>query len=143
MCDVLEGCVDRQAKKERIERAVNSRVWAIVGANNNPRKFGNIIYKDMRAAGYQVYPVNPNCREVEGDTAYPSVLDLPVKPDVIDLVVPARVGLKIADDAATAGIKLFWMQPGAESDELIAKADELGLEQIYHACCMVEKRRWS
>jgi predicted CoA-binding protein len=134
--------MDRHIKRERIERAVASRVWAIVGANNNPRKFGNIIYKDMRAAGYQLYPVNPNCREVEGDRAYPTLLDLPMTPDVVDLVVPARIGLKIAADAARAGIDLFWLQPGAESPELIAKAEELGLDLIYHACCMVEKRRW-
>lgn len=128
--------------RERIDRAVNERVWAIVGASNDRSKFGNRIYRDMRSAGYTVYPVNPNETEVEGDTAYATIGDLPEKPAVIDVVVPSWVGQRVAQDAAAAGVKLFWLQPGAESRELIEKAEALGLEVIHDACAMVEKRRW-
>lgn len=128
--------------RETIERAVNERVWAVVGASNDRSKYGNRIYRDLRAAGYRVYPVNPSLDEVEGDRCYPSVGDLPEQPAVADIVVPSRVGMKIADQVADAGIPIFWLQPGAESDELIAHASDLGLNVIYDACAMVEKRRW-
>lgn len=128
--------------RDHIKAAVNERVWAVVGASNNREKFGNRIFRDLRAAGYKVYPVNPNEEEVEGDRAYASVADLPEKPAVVDVVVPSWVGQKVARETAEAGIPYFWLQPGAESDELIANAEELGLKVIHNACAMVEKRRW-
>lgn len=132
-----------QEIRKHIDKAVNERVWAIVGASNDRSKFGNRIYRNLRDAGYKVYAVNPTTDTVEGDPAYPSLLDLPEKPAVADIVVPANVGMSIADDAAKAGIDIFWLQPGAESDELIAHARDLGLSVIYDACAMVEKRTWN
>lgn len=128
---------------ERIREAVNLRTWAVIGASNDRSKYGNRIFRDLRSAGYTVYPVNPNETEVEGDPAFATLADLPGKPDVVDVVVPSWVGSKIAEQTAQAGIRFFWLQPGAESDELIAKSEKLGLEVIHHACAMVEKRIWS
>jgi len=126
-----------------IDDAVNRRVWAVVGASNDRNKYGNRIYRVLREAGYTVYPVNPNEREVEGDQAYPTLQELPERPDVADIVVPAQVGMRIADDARESGIPFFWLQPGAESPELVAHAEALGLHVIHDACAMVERRTWS
>jgi predicted CoA-binding protein len=130
-------------QRELIADAVNRRVWAVVGASNDRAKFGNRIYRVMREAGYRVYPVNPTADEVEGDRAYPSLGALPERPDVADIVVPATVGMQIADDAKAADIPFFWLQPGAESPELIEHAEALGLNVIHDACAMVERRTWS
>lgn len=132
-----------QDTRQHIEKAINQPVWAIVGASNDRSKYGNRIYRDLRAAGYTVYPVNPTTDMVEGDPAFPSLLDLPKTPAVADIVVPAAVGMSIADDAARARIEYFWLQPGAESPELIAHARNLGLSVIHDACAMVEKRTWT
>jgi len=48
-------------------------VFAVVGASRNPKKYGHQVYKDLRNAGYKVYPVNPNANEVLGDKCYPSL----------------------------------------------------------------------
>lgn len=132
----------QRSKRRLIDDAVNSRVWAVVGASQDPSKFGNRIYRDLKRAGYTVYGVNPDAQSVDGDTVYPTLADLPERPAVIDVVVPPWVGRRIADDAATAGVTLFWLQPGAESDELIQYAESLGLGVIHGACAMVEKRHW-
>jgi predicted CoA-binding protein len=131
-----------RGQRELIDEAVNKRVWAIIGASENTAKFGNRIYRNLKQAGYEVYGVNPNARTVDGDPTYPTLAELPVKPDVVDVVVPSWVGRRIAEDAAKGGIPIFWLQPGAESDELIAYAESLGLDVIHDACAMVEKRRW-
>jgi predicted CoA-binding protein len=131
-----------RSQRDIITEAVNCRVWAIVGASEDQSKFGNRIYRDLKQAGYEVYGVNPNAASVDGDPTWPRLADLPVKPDVVDVVVPSFVGRQIADDAAAAGIRIFWLQPGAESRELIAHAQALGLDVVHHACAMVEKKRW-
>jgi predicted CoA-binding protein len=128
--------------REIIDEAVNARVWAIVGASENQSKFGNRIYRDLKRAGYTVYGVNPNAETADGDPVYPTLNDLPEKPDVVDVVVPSWVGRGIADNAAEQGIRIFWLQPGAESPELIEHAQSLGLDVIHDACAMVEKRTW-
>jgi predicted CoA-binding protein len=127
---------------ERVQAAIKEKVWAVVGASNDRNKYGNIIYRDLRGAGFNVYPVNPNLEEVEGDKAYPRLQDLPERPDVADIVVPASVGHQVAQDAAEAGVPYFWLQPGAESPELIAYAESLGLTVIHDACVMVARRTY-
>jgi len=125
-----------------IDEAINHKIWAIVGASENTEKFGNRIYRNLKQAGYTVYGVNPNAESVDGDPIYPTLKDLPEKPDVVDVVVPSWVGRRVATEAAELGIPIFWLQPGAESEELIAYATELGLQVIHHHCAMVEKKVW-
>ncbi len=129
--------------RELIKEAVNQKVWALVGATNDSSKYGNIIFKNMRAAGYTVYPINPRATTIEGEKAYPDLASLPEKPAVIDIVIPPSLVPAVLDEAAKLGIKTVWMQPGAESQAAIDHAAELGLKAIYNYCAMVEKRRWN
>jgi uncharacterized protein len=134
---------DAASQREVISEAVNSRTWAIVGASEDTSKFGNRIYRDLKRAGYEVYGVNPNAQSVDGDPVWSTLAELPVRPDVVNVVVPSWVGRGIANDAADLGIRIFWLQPGAESAELVEHARGLGLKVIFHACSMVEKRTWT
>lgn len=113
--------------------------WAVVGASQDKEKYGNIIYRDLKAAGYRVYPVNPKLDSVEGDTCYPSIQSLPEKPAVVDMVVPPQAVLKVLDDCKEAGIERVWFQPGSESDEAIAKAESFGMKVVANACIMLKK----
>lgn len=128
------------APEDAARAAVNATIFAVVGASNDREKYGNIIYRDLREAGFTVYPVNPNTTEVEGDGAYSRLQDLPDIPEVADIVVPSLVGESIADDAAEVGVKYFWLQPGAESDALVEYAESLGLNVIHDQCIMVARR---
>lgn len=120
---------------------VEKKIWAVVGANNNHDKFGYKIFKFMQDAGYEVYPVNPGLDEVMGKVCYKSVKDLPVKPDVVDVVVAPRVGQQVVKECAEAGIQNVWLQPGADAKEVVKTAEELGLNATC-ACIMVEARRY-
>ena len=124
-----------------IEECVNEQVWAVVGASTSPAKWGHRIYQALKASGYRVYPVNPRARQVDGDPCYPSVAALPEKPGVVDVVVPPKIGLTIAEEVAAAGIERIWFQPGAESAENVARARALGLKTVANACALVERKR--
>lgn len=119
------------------------RKWAVVGVSEDRTKYGNKIYRDLRKAGYQVYAVNPKLQTVEGDPCYPSVAELPERPDVVDLVVPPAVALNVVDDCLKAEIKRIWFQPGSESEEAITKAQSHGLQVVHDACIMIQKQDWS
>ena len=131
------------AELESLIRAfTGERVWAVVGASTNPEKFGNKVFRTLRAAGYTVYGVNPRGGEIDGERLYPSLADLPVKPAVVDLVVPPRVTDGVVRECAELGLSRVWMQPGAESEEAIAFCQAQGIDVVYGACAMVRKRTW-
>lgn len=109
---------------------------AIIGASTNREKYGNKALRAYAQRGYDVYPVHPSAAEVEGHAAYASVLDLPVTPDEASFYVPPSVGLGVMDEVASRGIRRVWLNPGAESDEIIQKAETLGIEAIV-ACSIV------
>lgn len=113
---------------------------AVVGATDNADKYGNVIYKDLKRKGYRVYPVNPGRDTVDGDATYATVADLPVAPDIIDLVVPAEIGVKVVRQALDVGYDRIWVQPGAESPELLRLLQESDAEYIADACIMVRSR---
>jgi predicted CoA-binding protein len=112
------------------------KVVAVIGASNNRRKFGNRALRAYRDQGYTVVPINPHETEVEGLKAYASVLDVPGPIDMASFYVPPEVGEEIIGDIARKQIAEVWLNPGAESDELIARARALSIKPIV-ACSIV------
>jgi len=135
--------MDRVEKERLIADFVGRRVWAVVGASQDQRKYGNRIYHSLRNAGYTVYPVNPRGGELNGATVYSSLADLPQPPEVIDLVVPPPVTERVVEEAHELGLTRIWMQPGAESEAAIQYCQEHAMKVIYEACAMVHKRQWN
>src|SRR5256885_8643965 len=113
-----------------------AKVVAVIGASNNRSKFGNRAVRAFMQQGYTVVPINPHEAEVEGLTAYASVLDVPGPIDMASLYVPPDVGERVIDEIAQKGIAEVWLNPGAESDALIARARALHIQPIV-ACSIV------
>jgi predicted CoA-binding protein len=113
---------------------------AVVGATDNPTKYGSVIYRDLKRKGYQVYPVNPNRATVDGDPAFPSLEALPVVPTMVNIVVPPQATLQVLKTAAEMGLDNVWVQPGAESAEVMAYLSEQGFNYLANACIMVRSR---
>jgi predicted CoA-binding protein len=115
---------------------LGKKIWAVVGANQNPEKYGNIIYKRLKEEGYEVYPVNPLYETVDGDPCYRDLSALPKLPEVINLVVSAKRVQPFLEEAAKLGIKYIWFQPGTYDDEVLLLAKSLDLE-IVQDCVLV------
>lgn len=113
---------------------------AVVGANDDPAKFGGRIYRDLKAKGFKVFPVNPNRPTVDGDTAYPSLADLPEPPTIVNFVVPPPRTLRILAECRDLGLRNVWVQPGAESPEVLDFLQAEGFNYLAGACIMVRSR---
>ena len=110
---------------------------AIVGASSDRSKYGNKSIRAHLDQGYEVYPVNPKGGQIEGLTDYVSVTTVPVDDlERISLFVPPAVGMKLLDELVAKGCREFWLNPGSESDELIAAAQARGLDPII-ACSII------
>ncbi len=111
---------------------------AIVGASRNSNKYGNRAVRAYLWQGHEVLPVNPHASEIEGVKAWPSVAALPEgRLDRVLLYVPPEAGVAVLDELAGREVGEVWVNPGAESEELFAKARSLGLHTVY-ACAILD-----
>jgi predicted CoA-binding protein len=123
--------------EELIKEFMAQKKFAVIGATDNPEKYGNRIFKNLTKRGYEVYPVNPNLKEIEGTKCYPTLSDVPVKVDVVDFVVPPNVTESILKECKKLGLDNIWLQPGSESDAAIAFCRDNNLKVVYGTCVML------
>ena len=113
---------------------------ALVGASNNPKKYGNKILLDLLENGHIVYPINKNESQIEGLKSYKNVSDLPSLPSIINFVVPPNEGIEVTKDLVKKGYDNFWYQPGAESIEISNFLESNKKNFIDDKCIMVVTR---
>lgn len=109
---------------------------AVIGASSNRDKFGNKALRAFANRGYTVIPINPTEREVEGYKTYPSVLDVPHPIDAATVYVPPHAGVVVMEELAKKGVPSVWLNPGADSPEVVARGRELGL-RVMLACSII------
>lgn len=110
---------------------------AVVGASSDRSKFSNKSVRAHLAQGWDVFPVNPKGGEIEGLKVYTSVASIPVKLDRVTIYLPPTIGVKALPDIASTNPEEFFVNPGAESEELVEEAENLGLDPIL-ACSIVD-----
>ena len=113
-----------------------SKIVAIIGASTNRNKFGNRALRAFERQGFTVLAINPNEVEVEGHKTYATVLDVPGPIDMATVYVPPHVGVQVMEQLARKGVPEVWLNPGADGDEVVARARELGLKTI-QACSIL------
>ena len=123
--------------KESIEQFWNQQHFAVVGASRRRDKFGNLVFREMKRAGYDVVPINRNRIPVEKCESYATVKDVGRPLDAALLVISPEETEGALRQCADNGIRHVWIQKGAESERAIALGDELGLNVIHHECALM------
>jgi len=123
--------------QELIKEFMSQKRFAIIGATDNPKKYGYEIFKNLKRRGYEVYPVNPRLKELEGTKCYPTLNDIPLKVDVVDFVVPPAVAGKVLEECKKLGLTRIWLQPGSESEAAIDFCHKNNLKVVHDVCVML------
>jgi predicted CoA-binding protein len=129
--DGSQACATTSFKEDCVMKTV-----AVIGASNDRNKFGNKAVRAFQQQGFRVFPVNPKETEIEGLPVYRTILEVPVRPEMVSVYLPPRVLMRILADIAAKGCEELWLNPGTESDEVLAEAGRLGLNVI-QACSIV------
>ena len=120
-----------------LKELFNPESVAVIGASADRSKFSNKSVRAHLSTGWEVYPVNPKGGEIEGLQAFASIEDIPVKVDRVTLYLPPAVGVKALPAIAAVKPAEFYVNPGAESDELVEEARKLGLSPILECSIIV------
>ena len=113
---------------------------ALVGASNNPTKYGNKILLDLVSKGYNVAPINTKEDTIAGIKSYKNVLDLKESPSIINFVVPPSIGFQVTKELVENKFDNFWYQPGAESEKISYFLNENKKNFIDDKCIMIVTR---
>jgi hypothetical protein len=121
--------------------AIEPRSIAVIGLSGNPEKPSHYVSAYMQRHGYKILPVNPSLHEVLGEVCYPSLSDLPVKPDLVNVFRVPSFLPAIVDEMLELGLRDLWVQQGIVHQEAAARAQEGGMHVVMDRCIMVEHRR--
>ncbi len=117
---------------------LKQKSFAVVGSFRNETKFAYKILVNLTEKGYEVFPVNPRLREVEGKICYKTISDIPYSVDVVNIVTPPLVTESILKECLQKGIKRVWLQPGAESQASIRFCHDNNIKVVHGVCVMLE-----
>ena len=131
--------IDDIASLRRILR--QARTIAVVGLSAEWHRPSYFAAKYMQHHGYRIVPVNPRYAEVLGERCYPSLRDVPVPVDIVDVFRRTEDVLPIAHDAVAIGAKCLWQQIGVKNLEADRVAVAAGLDSVMDRCVKIEHAR--
>ena len=119
-----------------------TRTIAIVGASANPMRASHEVWSYLRSASnYELYLVNPTIDDVEGTPVYPSLADLPVVPDLVDVFRRHEYLPGVLAETVTIGAKVLWLQLGLRHDQVARDGEAAGLQVVMDRCLKVDHAR--
>jgi uncharacterized protein len=119
-----------------------TRTVAIVGASNNPLRPSYGVWQYLKSAShYELYLVNPTISEVDGTPVYPSLDEVPVVPDLVDVFRRHEYLPSVLDDTIKVGAKTLWLQQGLRHEQVARDGEAAGLQVVMDRCLKVDYAR--
>jgi uncharacterized protein len=116
---------------------LQTKKLAIAGASRNPKKFGGMVLAELKKKGFELYPVHPVAKEIEGIPCFSSVNELPGDVDHLYIVTPRNQTTVIMEQALKHGIKKIWIQQKSETPEALEMAKKQNIPVISGRCIMM------
>jgi predicted CoA-binding protein len=123
--------VNRELARRILEE---TKTIAVVGCSEDWWKPGTFVPTYLQQHGYRIVPINPKRTELLGERCYPSLTDVDVPVDCVEVFRPAGEAPALARDAVAIGARFFWLQEEIVSEEAAEIAREGGLEVVMNAC---------
>src|SRR5882757_2408925 len=126
---------------EEIRSMLQGKTIAVIGLSGNPQKPSHYVSLYMQQQGYTIYPVNPAIETVLGQRSYPSLTDLPIKPEIVNVFRLPHFISAIVDEMLTLSLINLWIQQGVVNEGAALKAEAAGIHAVMDRCIMIEHRR--
>lgn len=121
---------------------LTTKTIAVVGMSSKPGRPSQDVPLYLKAHGYKIIPVNPNASEIAGMKAYPDLVSIPEKVDVVEIFLRPEDVPPVVEDAIKIGAKVVWMQEGIANDAAAERAERAGLKVVQDMCMRVAHRHF-
>jgi predicted CoA-binding protein len=129
--------------QERLRILRSTTSVAMVGASANPARASYFVATYLLSSSpYDVYFVNPRATEILGHPVYPSLADLPVVPDLVDVFRRHDDLPSVLDETLAAGARTLWLQLGSWHEDVARRAEGAGLNVVMDRCLKIEHARF-
>jgi signal transduction histidine kinase/predicted CoA-binding protein len=130
---------------EKLRRILESaKKVAVVGISDKEGQANHTVPRYLQSQGYKIFPVNPTLDSVLGEKAYPDLVSIPMKIDVVEIFRRSEAVPEIVDQAIQIGAKVVWMQEGIINESAAETALDAGLEVVMDTCMRAtHKRLWA
>lgn len=123
-------------EKETIQKILKMKIIAVVGLSPKEIRPSYGVAKYLQNVGYKIIPVNPGHPEILGEKSYPSLRDIPVEVDIVDVFRRSEHVMPITEAAIEIGAKAIWFQDGVINAGAAQKAEEAGLLVVMNDCML-------
>jgi predicted CoA-binding protein len=120
-----------------VDDFVAQRRLAFVGLSRSGKAFSNNAFRELKAKGYKLLPINPGADAIDGERCYSSFAALPEPVDGALVMVPPEHAERVVREAAAAGVRRVWLQQGADSPQAIRFCTEAGLDVVHGRCILM------
>lgn len=128
--------------RQRILR--ETRSVAIVGASANTSRASYFVWTYLKSTNdYDIYLINPTISEIEGTPVYPSLAELPVVPDLVDVFRRREDLPGVLQETIAVGAKTLWLQLGLRHDDVVRDGEAAGLQVVQDRCVKIEHARFA
>ncbi|MGA8149658.1 MAG: CoA-binding protein [Terriglobales bacterium] len=122
------------------EMLQRSKTIAVVGLSASPLRPSHGVSAYMQSQGYRIIPVNPQIKEALGEPAYPSLLDVPEKIDIVNIFRRPEFVSEVVDQAIQLKVPVIWMQEEVVHEQAAEKARKNGIFVVMDRCILQEHR---
>lgn len=123
--------------KSQVDEFIAMKNFAIVGVSRSGKKFGNSLLKELSEKGYNVFPVNPNAKEINGQKCFNSLSEIDSKIDAVLCTTKPEQTYEVIKDVKNLGIKKVWAQLGAGSEKVAGYCSENDIDLIQNECILM------
>jgi hypothetical protein len=123
--------------KKTVEEFLSRKHLAVVGVSRSGKDFSNLAYRELKARGYRLVPVNPHADSLEGERCYHRLTDIEDKPEGALVLTGSSQTESVVRDAAEAGIRHLWIQQGSDSIGALELARQHGLSVVSGDCILM------
>lgn len=123
--------------KSAIEKFLKCKNIAIFGMSSNSAKFGNLAYKELSKKDYQLFPIHPKAKNIDGAKCYKGFNEIDDKINGVFISLPPSESEKVVELVYKAGIKNVWLQQGAQSDKSIQYCQDNSMNVVHSECILM------
>ena len=108
--------------------------FALLGASQDPEKFGHEVFEAFHNNGYALQPINPKYADIDGQACFPSLAALPERPEVVIVALGPAVTERVIPEVLESGAKVIWMPPGCFTDAAVQACQAAGVRELHDIC---------